>query len=177
MKKMTLLGVGLVLLVVFGCAHEPIYHSRPAMGTVSADLFGVQLEPLKAEGYNYYNTFRFVFTNKSGQDLIIDWSDTYYLQNQRRHGHFGWKGLTFEHLKELKKEPDLTVSAGKTVSVVIFPLKLIGWKEEGVRKKNQSIEAGFTNGIIPAGQNGMSLAIRQGGKLLRKDILVTITLD
>jgi len=177
MKTGTALGVCIVLLVFTGCAHEQIYNSNPAMRTVSADFFKASLEPLKAEGYNYYNTFRFVFTNKSGQGLIIDWSDTYYLQNKRRYGQFGWQGLTFEHLKGLKEEPELTVAAGKTISVVIFPLKLIGWKEEGVRKKNQSIEAGFTNGIIPAGQNGMSLAVRQGGKLLRKDILVTITLD
>ncbi len=175
MKTRTALGFCIVLLVFAGCAHEQIYDSNPAMRTVRTDLFEAQLEPLKAEGYNYYNTFRFVFTNKSGQDLIIDWSDTYYLQNKRRSGHFGWEGLTFEQLKELKEAPDLTIAAGKTLSAVIFPLKLIGWKEEGARKKNQSIEAGFTNTIIPTGQNGMSLAVRQGGKLFRKVILVTIT--
>ena len=177
MKKRTALGLGLVLLIFAGCAHEPIYRSNPAVGTVNTDFFKATLEPLEAEGYNYYNTFRFMFANQSGQDLIIDWSGTYYLQNKRRYGHFGWKGLTFEQLKELKEAPDLTVAAGQTVSAVIFPLKLIGWKEEGVRKNNQSVEAGFTNTIIPAGQNGMSLAVRQNGKLVRKVILVTITLD
>ena len=177
MKKTILLGLGIVGLIFAGCAHEQIYSSNPAMGTVSTDLFEASLQPLQAEGYTYYNTFRFVFTNKSPQDLVIDWSQTYYLQNKRRHGRFGWKGLTFEHLKGLKEEPDLTVAAGKTMSVIIFPLRLIGWKEEAVRMKSQSVEAGFTNTIIPAGQNGMSLAVRRGGKLVRRDILVTITLE
>ncbi len=177
MRTATALGIGIVLLILAGCAHEQVYNSNPAMRTVSTNLFEASLEPLKAEGYNYYNTFRFVFANKSAQDLIIDWSETYYLQNKRRHGRFGWQGLTFEQLKELKEAPDLKVAAGKTVTAVIFPLKLIGWKEQGVRMKNQSVEAGFTNTIIPAGQNGMSLAVRQAGKLLRKDIMVTITLD
>ena len=36
-------------------------------------------------------------------------------------------------------------------------------------------EAGFTNGIIPAGENGMSIAVLKDGKVLRKRILVTIT--
>jgi len=177
MKTITAVGICILLLVAAGCAHEKIYSSNPALRTVSTNLFDAKLEPLRAEGYSYYNAFRFVFTNKSGRNLAIDWSETYYLQNKRRYGHFGWKGLTFEHLKGLKEEPDHTVAAGKTVSVVIFPLKLIGWKEEGVRKKNQSVEAGFTNGIIPAGRNGMSLAVRQNGKLYRRDILVTISLD
>jgi hypothetical protein len=36
-------------------------------------------------------------------------------------------------------------------------------------------EAGFTNGVIPAGENGMSLSVIKDGKVLRKKILVTIT--
>ena len=38
-------------------------------------------------------------------------------------------------------------------------------------------EAGFTHGVIPAGENGMSIAVLKDGKLLRKKILVTITQD
>jgi hypothetical protein len=54
---------------------------------------------------------------------------------------------------------------------------LIGWKEEGVRLKAATPEAGFTNGVIPAGENGMSIAVMKDGKVLRKRILVTITQD
>jgi hypothetical protein len=51
---------------------------------------------------------------------------------------------------------------------------LIGWKEEGVLMKATTPEAGFTNGVIPAGENGMSIAVIQDGKVLRKSVLVTI---
>jgi hypothetical protein len=158
-----------------GCAGEQIYQSTPSMQTVSTQHYEVKLEPLRAEGYNYYNQFRSTFTNKTNGDLTIDWSETYYLQNGKRYGHFGWVGLTFEELRDLKEQPDITVAAGKTETTVLFPLKLIGWKEEGVRLKANTPEAGFTNGIIPAGENGMSIAVLKDGKVLRKRILVTIT--
>jgi len=85
--------------------------------------------------------------------------------------------LTFEELRGIKEEPDIIVGAGQTETAVLFPLKLMGWKEEGVRMKATTPEAGFTNGVIPAGQNGMSIAVLQDGKVLRKNILVTITQD
>jgi len=175
MYKNILWGVALISLVVAGCAKEQIYQSSPSMQTVSTQHYEVKLEPLRAEGYNYYNQFRYQFTNKTNGELIIDWSETYYLQNGKRYGNFGWEGLTFEELRGLKEEPDIRVAAGQTETAVLFPAKLIGWKEEGVRMKATTPEAGFTNGVIPVGQNGMSIAVLQDGKVLRKNILVTIT--
>jgi len=177
MKKRIALGIAIISLVLTGCAKEIIYSSSPPLKTVSTDLFEATLEPLKAERYNYYNSFRFVFTSKTDKDLILDWSDTFYLQNKRKYGRFGWEGLTFEELRGLKEEPDLTVAGGKTKTAVIFPLRLLGWREEGVRMKNNTPEAGFTLGVITPGENGMSLAVRQNGELMRQDILVNITLD
>jgi hypothetical protein len=160
---------------VAGCAKEQIYQSKPGMQTVSTQDYEVKLEPLRAEGYNYYNQFRYSFTNKTNGDLMIGWSETFYLQNGKKYGRFGWVGLTFEELRGLKEDPDITVAAGQTVTAVIFPLELIGWREEGVRMKAATPEAGFTNGVIPAGENGMSLSVIKDGKVLRKKILVTIT--
>jgi len=178
MYKKLFWGMILISLVVAGCANkEQIYQSSPSMQTVSTTHYEVKLEPLRAEGYNYYNKFRYQFTNKTNGELIIDWSETYYLQNGKRYGNFGWEGLTFEELRDLKEEPDITVGAGQTQSALLFPAKLIGWREEGVRMKATTPEAGFTLGVIPVGQNGMSIAVLQDGKVLRKNILVTITQD
>ena len=177
MKKRIALAIAIFALVLAGCAKEQIYSSSPPMKTVSNDLYEATLEPLKAERYNYYNSFRFVFTNKTSRDLIIEWSDTFYLQNKRKYGLFGWEGLTFEELRGLEEEPDLAVAGGRTETTVLFPLKLIGWKEEGVRMKSNKPEAGFTLGVITPGENGMSLAVRQDEKLVREKILVTIALD
>ena len=175
MYKKFVWGAIFILLILIGCAGEQVYRSNPSMQTASTQHYEIKLEPLRAEGYNYYNRFRFTFTNKTSGDLVIDWSQTYYLQNGNRYGRFGWEGLTFEELRGINEEPDLTVAAGQTDSAVIFPLKLIGWKEEGVSMKATTPEAGFTNGVIPAGENGMSIAVIQNGKVMRTSVLVTIS--
>ena len=170
-------SVVLISLAMAGCAKEQIYTSTPPMQTAGTSAFEVKLEPLRAEGYNYFNRFRYQFTNKSNGDLIIDWSQTFYLRNGKKYGHFGWKGLTFDVLREVKKEPTYTVAAGKTDAIEIFPVKLIGWKEDGVRMKATTPEAGFTLTPLPEGENGMNIAVMQDGKLLRKKILLNIKLD
>ena len=176
MKKRIALGIAICLLALTGCAKEQIYSSSPPLQTVSTSSFEVKLEPLKAEGYNYYNRFRFQFTNKTNGDLVIDWSETFYLRNGKNYGHFGWEGLTFEQLRDVKEEPKITIAAGKTDTTEIFPGKLIGWKEDGVRMKATTPEAGFTLTPLPEGENGMSIAVLKDGKLLRKKIMVNITL-
>ena len=175
MFKKIIWGAVFISFITVGCAGEQIYRSNPSMQTVSTQHYEVNLEPMRAEGYNYYNQFRYTFTNKTSGDLIIDWSETYYLQNGKRNGNFGWVGLTFEELRGLKEEPAITIGAGQTDTVVLFPLNLVGWREEGVRMKAATPEAGFTNGILPAGENGMSIAVIKDGKVLRKRVLVTIT--
>ena len=177
MYKKLFLVVGLISLVMAGCAKEQIYNSVPPMQTVSTSAYEVKLEPLKAEGFDYYNRFRYQFTNKTNGDLIIDWSETFYLRNGKKYGHFGWVGLTFDELREVKEQPDIVIAAGKTDGIVIFPMKLMGWKEEGVRMKAATPEAGFTNTPLPEGDNGMSIAVLKDGKLLRKTISVKITLN
>ena len=177
MKKRAVLGIIIFALVLTGCAKEQIYSSIPPMQTVSTSSFEVKLEPLKADGYNYYNRFRYQFVNKTSGDLVIDWSQTFYLRNGKNYGHFGWEGLTFEVLREIKEEPQITIPPGKRDATEIFPVKLIGWREDGVRMKATTPEAGFTLTPLPEGENGMSIAVKQDGKLLRKKILVNIKLD
>ena len=126
MQKKATLGIVILALVLTGCAKEQIYSSTPPMQTISTSSFEVKLEPLKAEGYNYYNRFRYQFVNKTSGDLIIDWSQTFYLRNGKNYGHFGWEGLTFEVLREIKEEPQITIPPGKRETTEIFPVKLIG---------------------------------------------------
>ncbi len=177
MRKKAALGIIILALVLTGCAKEQIYSSTPPMQTVSTSSFEVKLEPLKAEGYNYYNRFRYQFVNKTSGDLVIDWSQTFYLRNGKNYGHFGWEGLTFEVLREIKKEPQITIPSGKRDATEIFPVKLIGWREDGVRMKATTPESGFTLTPLHEGENGMSIAVKQDGKLLRQKILVNIKLD
>jgi hypothetical protein len=128
MKKLSMWVISFVLLVSAGCAKEQIYQSSPSMQTVSTQHYEVKLEPLRAEGYNYYNKFRYQFTNRTNGDLTIDWSETFYLRNGKKYGHFGWIGLTFEELRGIKEQPNITIAPGEMDSIEIFPLKLMGCK-------------------------------------------------
>ena len=177
MYKNILWVVAIFWLFSAGCAKEQIYSSSPPVQTVSTSAYEVKLEPLKAEGFGYYNRFSYQFTNKTNGDLVIDWEQTYYLRNGKRHGNFGWEGLSFEQLRDVKDEPEITIGPGKTDKIDIFPIKLIGWREDGVRMKATTPEAGFTFTPLPQGENGMSIAVFQNGKLLRKRLVVTITMD
>ncbi len=179
MFKKLIWGLIIISLTMVGCAGggKQIYRSDPAMQTVSTTHYEVELEPLKAEGYEYYNRFRYQFTNKTSGDLVIDWEGSYYMQNGKRNGNFGWKGMTFDELRDVKDQPKVTIGAGQSETNIIYPLRLIGWREEGVRMKATTPEAGFTNGVIPAGETGLSIAVLKDGKVLRKRVLVTITQD
>ena len=177
MYKNILWGIAIFWLFLTGCAKEQIYSSSPPVQTVSTSAFEVKLEPLKAERFNYYNRFSYQFTNKTDGDLVIDWEQSYYLLNGKRHGTFGWEGLTFDQLRDVVDNPRITFGPGEIDKIDIYPIKLIGWREDGVRMKATTPEAGFTLTPLPEGENGLSIAVFQNGKLLRKKIVVTIKMD
>ena len=177
MDKRLLWGIALILSITAGCAKEQVYSSVPPMQSVSTSAYEVRLEPMKAEGYDYYNRFSYQFTNKTSGDLVIDWEQTFYLRNGKRHGNFGWEGLTFDQLRDVKDQPKITIGPGKVDKIDIFPINLVGWREDGVRKKATTPEAGFTLTPLPEGENGMSIAVLKDGKMLRKTISLKITLN
>ena len=57
--------------------------------------------------------------------MSFAWEETYYLFNGRKYGQFGWQGMTFEKLKEIRRNPYAEVKAGDTLTAVVFPLKML----------------------------------------------------
>jgi hypothetical protein len=175
MKKGAVLRIFVLLFFLAGCAGVQGFTSNPTISSSRNDYFEVQLEPQMPEGKNYFNAFRFVFTNRTGKDLIVDWSKTYYILNGRRQGQFGWEGMSFEQLRGIRSQPLLTVSAGNTHSNVIFPLRLIAWDmrgRESIPRKRP--EEAFFPGVIPAGENGILLSVTHEGKVIREKVTLDI---
>ena len=82
MNRKTLGCLFMVLVFTAGCAASgSVYQSSPKLQGTGTASFEATLEPLRAEGYDYYNSFRFGFTNKTDKDLVIVWSESYYLHN------------------------------------------------------------------------------------------------
>ena len=116
------------LILFAGCSTVKVYHSNPPTQLASNDYFDVEFEPQLARNYHYFNSFRFVLTNKTDKDLTLDWSKTYYLQGGKKFGQWGWEEMTFEELKQTEAQPQITIGSREMLTDVIFPLRLVGKK-------------------------------------------------
>ena len=175
MKKLAFLVAKVLCLgvILAGCAGVQVkgYSSDPSVQRVSSDSYEVELEPQLREGQNFFATFRFSFTNKTSKELNIDWENTFYTLNGRQNGRFLWKGITWDGLKEVKAQPLIPVSAGDTLKTVIFPARLVGRSSAG---GGSTGGVRYTLGPLPEGANGISLIVKQNGKVLRQEIVVNI---
>lgn len=180
MGKKAFCPILISLYILAGCTQVRIYSSNPATQSVSNAYFDAEFEPQLAEGRHFFNAFRLVITNKTDKDLLLDWSKTYYLLNGQRYGQFGWMEMTFEELRGIRSQPMVTIDPNNTLSTVVFPIKLLAWEEYsrgGTRKRDSKPEESFRPGVIPEGENGISLYIKQGDKVIQERITTNITLE
>ena len=88
--------------------------------------------------------------------------------------------MTFDELENIKNQPMVTINPGNTLSTVVFPLKLIAYHED-IRgssvKPNARSEERFYPGVIPEGESGISLFLKQNGKILREKITFNVNLE
>jgi hypothetical protein len=169
--KIVLILICIVTLTIAaGCAPTLVSISTPQIRTVENSYYTAQFEPL-AEGKNYFDRFRLQVTNKTGKDLEIDWNKTRYIYNGRDIGVFVFKGIQPENIKDSTIPPD-TISAGKSFSKDISPLKLLA-REPLTGKGAKAGEITF--GPIPVGESGIFLFIRQNGNTIKEKIAVKIT--
>jgi phospholipid-binding lipoprotein MlaA len=147
-----------------------VYSSQPEIQKVSNDYFTAELEPQLKEGQGFFSTFRFVLTNKTGEELSLDWENSYYLLNGRRNGLFLWEGVTWDSLKKIRSQPLVLVAPGSTFTKVIFPTALVG--------RASAMDKGgvqYTQGALAEGENGIELVVRQDGEVITEKIVVVIS--
>jgi phospholipid-binding lipoprotein MlaA len=149
---------------------KQVYSSQPEIQRASNDYFTAELEPQLKEGQGFFSTFRFVLTNKTNQELSLDWENSYYLLNGRRNGLFLWQGITWDSLKQIRSQPRVLVAPGSTFTKVIFPAALVG-RASGMDKGGVQ----YTLGALPEGENGIELVVRQEGKVISEKMVVTIS--
>ena len=173
MKNKCYWCLAITFLVFTGCATVPVYTSDPATQIVENELFTVELEPHLASGKNYFDSFRFVFVNKSGRDLEIDWRNTFYLKNGAKFGRWGNEKLTVAQLQEDREHPRIAVAPGETVSGLIFPLKLIAKRNWTAVSRD---EIAKKVGIIPESESGLLLTVRQDDRVIQERIVCRISI-
>jgi hypothetical protein len=147
-----------------------VYSSRPEIQRVSNDYFAAEFEPQLKKGQGFFSTFRFVLTNKTKQELSLDWQNSYYLLNGSKNGLFLWEGVTWDSLKQIRSQPLVLVAPGSTFTKVIFPAALVG-RATGMEKGGVQ----YTQGALPEGENGIALVVRQDGKVISEKMVVIIS--
>ncbi|MGE5239171.1 MAG: hypothetical protein ACM3ON_10235 [Chloroflexota bacterium] len=169
----SLLALALVVLVAGGCAPSKTWTSRPAVQAADTDVFRAELEPLRGDGA-FYDSFRLAVRNKTERTIDLDWNETRYIHDGRELGVFGFKGVPArDQMKELKKRPPESIGPEGTLTKVICPWKATAYSpvtHDDVRPG----ESGFSCGILPKGENGISLVIRVDGKEVRQRVTVSI---
>lgn len=169
MKRGVIVSVMCALFLTFGCAPTATWVSRPLVQTGENANFKTEIEPLKME-YTFYVAFKLVVTNKTDKPMEVDWAKTTYLHDGKAEGTFAFKGM---RAKEAKTPPPDVVAAGATLTKVICPLSLIAY----ARLLDTSVdpgERGISCGMLPQGENGVRLVIRQDGREMEENLAVKI---
>jgi hypothetical protein len=175
-KKIAGFSMIFLLLLLTGCAPKTaIWTSSPSVKTFSNQYYEATLEALKKDRkgeYDFFVLFRLTVNNQTNKMLEIDWNKSRYIYNDYTRGGLVFKGIKAEDIKNLTIPFDV-VSPGHTFSKEIAPVKLVTW----ARLKDRSIgkdDSGFSPGIIPEGENGIILVVRQNGREIREKITVNI---
>jgi hypothetical protein len=176
MKKIAGFIIILLLLLLIGCApRQVIWTSNPSVQAFNNQYYEAKLEALKKDRkgeYNFFVMFHLTVNNQTEKNLEIDWNKSRYIYNDYIRGGFVFRGIKVEDIKNSTIPFDV-VSPGQSFSKEIAPVKLITW----ARLKDRSIgkdESGFSPGVIPEGENGIILVVRQNGQEVREKITLTI---
>jgi len=170
MKMVFIFLFAFMLTLATGCAPTLISISTPEIQTVENSYYSAQFEPL-SEGKNFFDVFRLSITNKTSNELQIDWNKTRYLYNGRDLGIFVFRGIQPKDIKNLTISPDI-IPAGQSFSKEITPLKILA-REPLIGKGKQPGK--ISPGPIPNGNNGILLFIRQNDNQIKENITVNIT--
>ena len=169
-KIVFIIMFGFTLTITSGCAPTLVSISTPEIQTVENSYYSAQFQPL-SEGKNFFDSFRLSITNKTSNDLQIDWTKTRYLYNGRDLGIFVFKGIQPKDIKNLTIPPDI-IPSGQSFSKEISPLKLIAREPLTGRGRNAGK---ITPGLIPSGESGILLFIKQNDTPIKEKMAVKIT--
>ena len=171
MGKKVALSIIFVLFVFTGCVTSTVWESTPTVQNAENEYYEAFLEPL-TKGRKFFVSFRLSVTNKTDKDFEIDWNKTKYVHNGRTRGGFVFKGIKPEDIRNSTIPAD-TILGEDTFSKVISPYKLLArapLRESSVGATESTIYPG----ILPTGENGILLVIRQNGKEVVERITLTI---
>jgi hypothetical protein len=175
MKKeiIFLVVIGLTIGIGAGCAPNMVSTSDPAIQFVTNPNYEIQFEPLK-QGLRSFVAFRLTVTNKTKNQLRIDWNKTRYLFNGRQRGLYVFRGIDPDAVKQQTIAPDI-IAPQDVFTKIIAPQKLIAYVPIRDQHKLDLGKSAISGGPVPAGENGILLVIRMNGEQITERLTVDIT--
>ena len=162
-------------LMVWSCSGAPspgrgVWVAEPEFAEVDHPRCTVRIEPQKMDA-PFFASFILTLTNKSGDDLEIDWNESRYLFNGSPQGVLVFEGIDPEAVRQGSVAPQI-VPPGDRFSRQLMPLRLIAWtplSEKTARRR------GIAPGMLPSGENGIHLVVRQANERLTFPLAVRIS--
>ncbi|HCY83926.1 MAG TPA: hypothetical protein DHV36_02195 [Desulfobacteraceae bacterium] len=172
MKKSIVMLVMVPVLFLAGCTAATYeYTSTPVAGTIATQAFEATFTP-KKNGTQYFNQFQVDITNLSKFPLEIDWNNTAYLLNGKKNGRVVWAGIAPATVREGKIPYDV-VAPGTSLTRKISPLTKVAISQRKDRSAGKD-KTGLYAGILPAGENGILLTLKNQGQTVLKKMTVVI---
>lgn len=160
-------------LIFIGCAAQKpqkVWQSLPVVQRTSMEFFEVQIKPLKLDN-PFFVAFELTVNNKSSSPLEINWNKTRYLYKGQEKGIFVFRGMDPQTIKK-RTIPNEHIPAGSRMTKRIAPARTIAWMPRHQSPKPG--ERGFIPGILPGGDNSVSLVLSQKGREFRQTLTIKI---
>ena len=172
MRIVLVVMIGIALIVGPGCAPaKKVWLSKPMFQSAHNAYYNARIEPLTRD-HDFFVTFRLTVSNTTDKNIEIDWNKTRYIHDDRNLGGFVFKYIKPEDVKN-STIPSDTILAGGFFSREIMPYKLLG--RAPIRDRSNGVyESGIQPGILPNGENGILLVVRQDGKEIVEKITLNI---
>jgi hypothetical protein len=148
-----------------------MWTSTPQISVFGSSNYKIQLEALK-KNHNFYVSFRLEVTNKTEQDLRIDWNKTRYILNGRSHGGLVFEGIDPQVFSE-QTIPDDIVPAGGTFSKEVAPYRMLARAPLRTKERSEG-DVAIRPGPLPAGENGILLVIHQDGREISEKVIINV---
>ena len=168
------IGFGIALMTVLALATcttpRSTWKSIPDIARASTDALDAKLEPLRLDK-PYFVGFELTLHNKTAMPIEIDWNETRYLHGSRDLGLLVFPGVNPEDVRNTTL-PNEEIPAGHTLVKRVSPAQTIAWTPK--RLATSADEPAITAGILPNGNNSVSLSLSQNGKTWRQSLTVRI---
>ncbi len=162
--------LGLLVGVLAAYAHQPLWQVSPSVQKASNKWVDISVTPVLEERYTMSVGFTGMVLevrNKTNQEVMINWDETFYLRAGEPKGGFAVKGE-----KSAQHKGFDIIFSGETYVKTIYPVALSG---SSTISRLSEPQFDWMHKPMPNGENGIDIKLRVGQEALREKLTFTIS--